>query len=75
MLIKSLTGREIPPRALPMDVKVVVQNVSTSFAIFEAVRYGKPLVDRVVAVTGEGIEDGDSSGLGLRSAHEEPPVE
>lgn len=55
MLIKSLTNREVPPRALPMDVKVVVQNVSTSFAIFEAVRYGKPLVERVVAVTGEGI--------------------
>ena len=55
MLIRSLTRREVPPRALPMDVQVVVQNVSTSFAIFEAVRYGKPLIERVVAVTGEGI--------------------
>lgn len=57
MLIKSLTGREVPPRALPMDVKVVVQNVGTSFAIYEAVRYGKPLIERVVTVTGEGIND------------------
>ena len=55
MLIKTLTGREVPPRALPMDVKVVVQNVGTAFAIYEAVRYGKPLVERVVTVTGEGI--------------------
>jgi electron transport complex protein RnfC len=55
MLIKTLTGREVPPRALPMDVKVVVQNVGTAYAIYEAVRYGKPLVERVVTVTGEGI--------------------
>jgi electron transport complex protein RnfC len=57
MLIRSVTGREIPPRALPMDVKVVVQNVGTARAVFEAVRYGKPLIERVVAVTGEGIRN------------------
>ena len=57
MLIKSLTGREVPPRALPMDVRVVVHNVGTSFAIYEAVRYGKPLIERVVTVTGEGINE------------------
>jgi electron transport complex protein RnfC len=57
MLIKSIAGREVPPRALPMDVKVVVHNVSTAFAIYEAVRYGKPLIERVVTVTGEGIKE------------------
>lgn len=57
MLIKSLTGRGVPPRALPMDVRVVVHNVGTSFAIYEAVRYGKPLIERVVTVTGEGINE------------------
>jgi electron transport complex protein RnfC len=57
MLIKVLTGRAVPPRALPMDVRVVVQNISTSFAIFEAVRYGKPLIERVVTVSGEGISN------------------
>ncbi len=55
MLIKATTGREVPPRGLPMDVRVVVQNVGTAFAIYEAVRYGKPLIERVVTVTGEGI--------------------
>jgi electron transport complex protein RnfC len=55
MLIRTLTGREVPPRALPMDVKVVVQNVGTALAIYEAARYGKPLIERVVTVTGEGI--------------------
>lgn len=55
MLIKSVTGREVPPRALPMDVGVVVQNVGTAIAVLEAVRYGKPLIERVVTVTGAGV--------------------
>jgi len=38
-----------------MDVRVVVQNIGTAFAVFEAVRYGKPLIERVVTVTGEGV--------------------
>jgi len=57
MLISALTGREVPPRALPMDVGVVVQNVGTAFAVYEAARYGKPLIERVVTVTGEGIKN------------------
>ena len=57
MLIKATTGREVPPKALPMDVRVVVQNISTSFAVYEAVRYGKPLIERVVTVSGEGIRE------------------
>jgi electron transport complex protein RnfC len=56
MLIKATTGREVPPRGLPMDVKVVVQNVGTALAVYEAARYGKPLIERVVTVTGEGIQ-------------------
>ncbi len=57
MLIKAILGREVPPRALPMDVGVVVQNVGTALAIYEAARYGKPLIERVVTVTGEGIKE------------------
>lgn len=57
MLIKSITGREVPPKALPMDVRVVVQNIGTSFAVYEAARYGKPLIDRVVTVTGDGVRE------------------
>ncbi|HET6515311.1 MAG TPA: electron transport complex subunit RsxC [Thermodesulfovibrionales bacterium] len=55
MLIKATSGRHVPPRGLPMDVGVVVQNVGTALAIYEAARYGKPLIERVVTVTGEGI--------------------
>jgi Na+-translocating ferredoxin:NAD+ oxidoreductase subunit C len=57
MLIRAILGREVPPRALPMDVGVVVQNVGTALAIFEAARFGKPLIERVVTVTGEGITE------------------
>lgn len=57
MLIKAIAGREVPARGLPMDVGAVVQNVGTALAIYEAARYGKPLIERVVTVTGEGIKE------------------
>ena len=57
MLIKAAVNREVPPRALPMDVGVVVQNIGTTIAVFEAARYGKPLIVRVVTVSGESINE------------------
>jgi electron transport complex protein RnfC len=57
MLIKAIKGREVPTKGLPMDVGTVVQNVGTALAIYEAVRYGKPLIERVVTITGEGIRE------------------
>ena len=55
-LIKAVLGLEVPPGHLPMDVGVVVQNVGTAAAIYEAVRYGRPLIERVVTVTGPGVK-------------------
>lgn len=55
MLIKAITGRDVPAGGLPMDIGVVVQNVGTAYAVFEACRYGKPLIERVVTVTGLGV--------------------
>lgn len=57
MLIKATVDREVPPRGLPMDVGAVVHNIGTAIAIYEAARYGKPLIERVVTVTGEGIKE------------------
>ncbi len=57
MLIRACANREVPPRGLPMDVGVVVQNIGTTIAVYEAVRYGKPLIDRVVTITGEAIKE------------------
>jgi H+/Na+-translocating ferredoxin:NAD+ oxidoreductase subunit C len=59
-LIQALLGREVPSptvRGLPMNVGVVVQNVGTAAAIRDAVRYARPLYQRVVTVTGEGVEN------------------
>lgn len=51
-LIWAITKREVPSGGLPLDVGCVVQNVGTAKAIYDAVVGGKPLVERVVTVTG-----------------------
>ncbi len=57
MLIKVTTGRIVPAGGLPLDVGVVNHNVGTAVAIYDAIREGKPLVERVVTVTGSGIKN------------------
>ena len=53
-LIYACTKRKVPNKGgLPMDVGVVVQNVGTSVAVYEAARYKKPLIERVITVTGQ----------------------
>jgi electron transport complex protein RnfC len=54
-LIKSITGREVPSGGLPIDLGMLVQNVGTAYALHEAVRKNKPLVERVVTITGNGL--------------------
>jgi electron transport complex protein RnfC len=54
-LVHALTGRVVPLRALPTAVGVLVQNVATAVAVHDAVRYQRPLLDRVVTVTGPGV--------------------
>jgi H+/Na+-translocating ferredoxin:NAD+ oxidoreductase subunit C len=56
-LVQALTGRVIPARALPTAVGVLVQNVATAVAVHEAVRFRRPLLDRVLTVTGPGIKE------------------
>ena len=52
-LIYACTRRKVPNKGgLPMAVGVVVQNVGTAVAVYEAVRWRRPLVDRVITVTG-----------------------
>ncbi|MCP4934913.1 MAG: electron transport complex subunit RsxC [bacterium] len=55
-LIKVLTGEEVPSGALPSALGLVVNNVGTAYAIHEAVRYGQPLVSRIVTVSGGAIK-------------------
>jgi len=55
-LIQVLTNREVPAKGLPVDVGVIMHNVGTCFAIADAIFSGKPLISRIVTVTGEAIE-------------------
>ncbi|MBM3713928.1 MAG: electron transport complex subunit RsxC, partial [Actinobacteria bacterium] len=52
-LIKNILKRKVPVGGLPFDVGVVVQNVATAKAIFDAVILNKPLIERVVTITGD----------------------
>jgi len=54
-LIHAVLRREVPSGGLPFNVGVVVQNVGTAFAIYEAVAKGKPLIERIVTVSGNRI--------------------
>jgi electron transport complex protein RnfC len=55
VLIKRILDREVPSKGLPLDVGVVVSNVGTVFAIYQAVVEGIPLFQRVITVSGENL--------------------
>lgn len=54
-LIKACIKREVPSGGLPIDVGAVVHNVGTTFAVYEAVQKNKPLIDRIVTLTGKSL--------------------
>lgn len=56
-LISTIVGRQVPVGGLPMDVGVVVNNVGTAAAAAQTIRTGKPLYERIVTVSGEGIAE------------------
>ena len=53
-LIRAITGKELPSGKLPVDIGCIVQNVGTTFAVYETVLKNKPLFERVVTVSGNG---------------------
>lgn len=55
-LIQILTGEEVPSGKLPADLGMVVQNVGTAVAVYEAITEGKPLISRITTLTGEALE-------------------
>jgi electron transport complex protein RnfC len=54
-LIDAVMRRQVPSGALPISVGAVVQNVGTAFAVYEAIQKNKPLVERIVTVTGKHV--------------------
>ena len=56
-LIDAVIGRQVPaPPAIPINVGAVVQNVGTAYAIYQAVMKNKPLIDRIITVTGKSLQ-------------------
>lgn len=56
-LVQTLTGKETPSRALTADIGVVVHNVATAHAVQQCIRHGRPLIDRVVTVSGGAVNN------------------
>ena len=54
-LIDACIGRQVPSGALPIEVGAVVDNVATIYAVYEAVQKNKPLISRVMSVTGKHV--------------------
>ena len=54
-LIRVLTGREVPSQGLPADIGIICQNVGTAAAVYRAVIQNRPLISRIVTVTGTGV--------------------
>ena len=57
MLIEAIVHRRVPAGGLPMDVGTVVNNVGTALAVNNAIMDGRALIERIVTVTGEGVND------------------
>jgi len=56
MLIYAACGRTVPAGKLPLEIGVIVANVFTLVAIEDWFFWGKPLIDRVITVSGDGIK-------------------
>lgn len=71
MLIYAITGRKINSSKLPADAGCVVDNVDTVFAINKAVREGRPLINRVITVTGDAVNKPQNLLVRLGTNHRE----
>lgn len=54
-MIYAVTGRKINSKMLPADVGCIVHNVDTIYAIYNTVYNGKPLIERIVTITGDAV--------------------
>ncbi|MDP8259328.1 MAG: electron transport complex subunit RsxC [Candidatus Aadella gelida] len=52
-LIKAITGEEVPPGGLPLDIGFLVHNVGTIYAMYEAIYFNKPLTERIITISGD----------------------
>ena len=55
MIIHACTGRDINSSMLPADAGCIVDNTDTLAAVYRAVTFGKPLMERIVTITGDAV--------------------
>lgn len=70
-LIYATTGRQINSSMLPADVGCIVNNVDTLVAVYRAVAEGKPLIERIVTVTGDAIANPRNFRVRIGTSYEE----
>lgn len=70
-MIQTLTGLEVPAGGLGADIGVVVHNVATAFAVHEALRHQRPLISRIVTVSGEVVREPANLEVPIGTAAEE----
>jgi electron transport complex protein RnfC len=54
-MIQALLGREVPAEGRSADIGVLVHNVATAWAVQQAICLGRPLVSRIVTVSGGAV--------------------
>ncbi|MCK5359167.1 MAG: electron transport complex subunit RsxC, partial [Gammaproteobacteria bacterium] len=54
-LVKVLTGKDVPSQGLPLDLNIIVSNVATAAAVHHALDHQRPLISRIITVTGSGV--------------------
>lgn len=55
-LIQALTNRHVPAGKLPIEVGVIVNNITTTFAVYEAVQKNKPLIETFTTISGKKVK-------------------
>ncbi len=71
MLIQAALKRKVPVGKLPLDAGVLVNNVGTAVAFYEALNWGKPLIERVVTVSGNGVREPKNLRVRIGASFEE----
>jgi len=64
-LIQLLTGEEVPSQGVPASIGVLCLNVATTVAVADAVLRGRPLIERIVTVTGQGVRQAGNHRVAL----------
>jgi electron transport complex protein RnfC len=56
-LISVLARKKVPWGKLPIDIGIVVVNISTAYAVYQAVEANIPLYERVITISGQGVDN------------------